>query len=164
MSQIAAQTLAGEVVTVFQRDDPDAAAKTTEQANLQVIQRLYEAFMRRDVVALLDGMSEDVEWNIAGPAEVPFTGAVRGRGEVARVLQKSFATVQDQQPEVRQVIAKEDIVTVHGHERGIHQPSGKPYETSWVHVFTLRDGKVAKFHEEFDHAPILEAMGVSNKQ
>jgi ketosteroid isomerase-like protein len=163
MSQIAAQSLAGKAFTVFQRDEPDAAAKTAEQANLQVIQRLYEAFMRRDIVALLDGMAEDVEWNIAGPAEVPFTGAVRGRGEVARVLQKSFATVRDQQPEVRQVVAEGDRVTVHGHERGVHQPTGSAYETSWVHVFTLSEGKVVKFHEEFESAPILEAMGVATK-
>ena len=110
MSQIAAPSLAGGVATVFQRDDPDAAAKTAEQANLRVIQRMYEAFMRRDIVALLDDMAEDVEWNIAGPAEVPFTGAVRGRGEVARVLQKSFAMVRDQQPEVREVVAEGDQV------------------------------------------------------
>jgi hypothetical protein len=32
-----------------------------------------------------------------------------------------------------------------------------------VHVFTLSDGKVVKFHEEFESAPILEAMGVATK-
>jgi ketosteroid isomerase-like protein len=164
MSRIAAQTLAGEVATVFQRDDPDAASKTSEQANLLVIQRLYEAFMRRDVVALLDDMAEDVEWNIAGPSEVPFTGADRGRGEVARVLQKSFATVQDQQPEVRQVVAEGDQVKVHGYERGTHQPTGNRYETAWVHVFTLSQGKVVRFHEEFESAPILEAMQARTSQ
>jgi ketosteroid isomerase-like protein len=163
MSQSTAPSLAAEVFTAFARDDPDAAARTTEQANLRIIQRMYEAFMRRDVVALLDDMAEDVEWNIVGPAEVPFTGAVRGRGEVARVLQKSFATVRDQQPEVRQVVAEGDQVKVHGHERGVHQPTGSAYETSWVHVFTLSDGKVVKFHEEFEAAPILEAMGVATK-
>ena len=163
MSQIAAQPLARNVFTTLAHDDPDAAARTTEQMNLQVIQRMYEAFLRRDVVALLDDMAEDIEWNIAGPAEVPFTGAVRGRGEVVRVLQKSFATVKDQQPEVRQVMAEGDTVKVHGYERGTHQPTGNPYETSWVHVFTLHDGKVVKFHEEFDHAPILDAMGVAAK-
>ncbi len=158
MSQTATQSLAREVVTVFNRDDAGASAKIAEQMNLQIIQQLYDAFLRRDVVALLDGMDEDVEWRIDGPAEIPFTGAVRGRGEVALVLQRSFATVQDQQPEIRDVSAEGDTVTVHGFERGKHKPTGNPYETSWVHIFTLRDGKVVKFHEEFDHAPILEAM------
>jgi ketosteroid isomerase-like protein len=79
------------------------------------------------------------------------------------VLQKSFATVQNQQTEVRQVIAKGDTVTVHGYERGTHQPTGNAYETTWVHVFTLLDGKVVKFHEEFDHGTFLNAMGVTSK-
>jgi ketosteroid isomerase-like protein len=144
--------------TALNRDDAGASAQIAEQVNVQIIQQLYDAFLRRDVVALLDGMHEDVEWRIDGPAEIPFTGAARGHGEVARVLQKSFATVQDQKPEVRQVSAEGDTVTVHGFERGTHKPTGNPYETSWVHVFTLRDGKVVKFHEEFEHAPIMEAM------
>jgi ketosteroid isomerase-like protein len=158
MSQTASQALAEEVVTVFRRDDPSASAKISEQGNLHIIQRLYDAFLRRDVAALLDDLDEDVEWNIAGPEEVPFTGAVRGRDEVAHVLQKSFTTVSDQQPEVRRVSAEGDTVTVFGFERGKHQPTGARYEVTWTHVFTLRDGKVVKFHEEFDHGPILAAM------
>src|SRR5260370_5463657 len=112
MSQTASPTLAEEVGTVFQRDDASAFVKIKEQGNLQIMQRLYEAFLRRDVAALLDDLDEEVEWNIAGPVEVPFTGAVRGRNEVAIVLQKSFATVSDQRPEVRRVSAEGDTVTV----------------------------------------------------
>jgi ketosteroid isomerase-like protein len=158
MSQAATQSLAREVVSVFNRDHAGASAKIAEQKNVQIIQQLYDAFLRRDVVALLDGMDEDVEWRIDGPAEVPFTGAARGHQEVARALQRSFATVRDQQPEIRHVIAEGDTVTVHGFERGKHLPTGNPYAASWTHVFTLRDGKVVRFHEEFDHAPILETM------
>jgi ketosteroid isomerase-like protein len=158
MTQTASPSVAREALTALDRNDAGASAPTADQANVQIIRQLYDAFLRRDVVALLDGMDEDVEWRIDGPAEIPFTGTARGHGEVARVLQKSFATVQDQQPEVRQVCAEGDTVTVHGFERGTHKPTGNPYETSWVHVFTLRDGKVVKFHEEFEHAPILEAM------
>jgi ketosteroid isomerase-like protein len=158
MTQTASPSVAREALTALDRNDAGAPAPIAEQGNVQLIQRLYDAFLRRDVVALLDGMDEDVEWRIDGPAEIPFTGAARGHGEVVRVLQKSFATVQDQQPEVRKVSAEGDTVTVHGFERGTHKPTGNPYETSWVHVFTLREGKVVKFHEEFEHAPILEAM------
>jgi ketosteroid isomerase-like protein len=158
MSQTATQALGQEVVAVFHRDDASAFAKINEQANLQIVQRLYDAFLGRDVAALLGDLDEDVEWNIAGPEEVPFTGAVRGRHEVANVLQKSFATVSDQRPEVRRVSAEGDTVTVFGFERGNHQPTGNPYEVTWTHVFTLRDGKVVKFHEEFEHGPILAAM------
>src|SRR5437660_10007267 len=102
MNQPETQTLAEDLITAFRRDDPEADSKLTEQANVRVIQRLYDAFLRRDIVALLDGMTKDVEWDIAGPHEVPFTGACRGHDEVARVLQKSFATVKDQQPEFRE--------------------------------------------------------------
>jgi ketosteroid isomerase-like protein len=64
---------------------------------------------------------------------------------------------------VRQVIADGSTVTVYGFERGTHQPTGSAYETTWKHVFTLHEGKVTRFHEEFDHGPILEAMGTVAK-
>ena len=158
MSLPTASTFASQVSTVFQRDDPGAAGKVNALANLHVIERMYEAFLERDLEALLEGMDENVEWQITGPAQVPFVGACRGRREVAVALQKGFAAVSDQDPEVEAVQAEGDAVTVRGFERGVHQPTGNRYETHWVHRFTLRDGKVVKFEEEFEAAPFLEAM------
>jgi uncharacterized protein len=158
MAEPTAATFGSQVVSVFLRDDAQGAGKAVEMKNLEVIERLYEAFLSRDMDTLLANMDEDVEWSISGPSEVPFVGACRGRAEVATVLQKSFAAVGEQEPEVEAVEAKGDCVTVHGFERGLHKPSGNRYETHWTHRFTLRDGKVVRFEEEFEPAPILEAM------
>jgi uncharacterized protein len=147
-----------ELHAAFVRGDTEIAQKKTESANVETIQRLYEAFFLRDLNAVLQGLEEDVDWHIAGPEAVPFAGACRGRLNVAEVLRKSFATVADQRPVINDVIAQGDTVTVIGREQGRCQPNGNPYEGFWIHVFTLREGKVAKFREYFDTAALLQAL------
>jgi ketosteroid isomerase-like protein len=50
------------------------------QENVQVVQRAYAAFSRGDIPALLNTLTEDVEWFIPGPPQIlPYAGQRRGR-------------------------------------------------------------------------------------
>jgi hypothetical protein len=48
----------------------------TEQENLQAIQSMYAAFARGDIQAVLDGLTDDVEWILPGPTEQFFAQAI----------------------------------------------------------------------------------------
>lgn len=53
--------------------------------------------------------------------------------------------------------AGENIVTV-GYYTGIYKPTGKSVRAQFVHVWTLRGGKVAAFQQYADTAQFKEAI------
>jgi ketosteroid isomerase-like protein len=52
--------------------------------------------------------------------------------------------------EPREFLSAGEHVTVLGWEKTAARPSGKVFETEWVHVFTVRDGKVVRFWGMYD--------------
>ncbi|CAA9460095.1 MAG: hypothetical protein AVDCRST_MAG14-2279, partial [uncultured Rubrobacteraceae bacterium] len=58
-------------------------AQSNEQlgarTNVEVVQETYEAVGRGDIPALLDVLTDDVEWTFQGPSVIPFAGTRRGR-------------------------------------------------------------------------------------
>jgi ketosteroid isomerase-like protein len=153
--------LVRQVQEAFERDDPHVADKKAEQENVRHLQRMYGAFLRGDLPALLDDLTEDVDWQVHGPADVPFAGAARGREQVARLLTHAFGLLEEQRPAVRDVIAQGDQVTVVAHETGRCKHNGAAYAVEWVQVFTFRGGKVARFREYCDSHPLLTAMNAA---
>lgn len=55
----------------------------TEQGNVAAVRSVYAAFTRGDIHAVLEGLTDDVEWILPGPAgTLPFAGVRRGRAQV----------------------------------------------------------------------------------
>jgi uncharacterized protein len=150
-----------QVQDAFERGDPHVLHKQAEQGNVRHLQRMYDAFLRGDLPALLDGMAEDIDWQVVGPAAIPFAGSARGRQQVADLLRNAFGVLDEQRPSVRDVVAQGDQVIVVGHETGLYKPTGAPYEVEWVQVFTFRDGRLVKFREYCDSQPFVAAMSAS---
>ncbi len=48
------------------------------QANVDIVQRIYEAVGNGDIPALLDLLADGVEWTYQGPSVIPFAGTRRG--------------------------------------------------------------------------------------
>ncbi len=115
-----------------------------DQTNLAVIQQAYEAFGRGDIPAVLDALTDDVEWTLQGPSVIPFAGPRRGREEVAEFFSVIGETLEFEQFEPREFVAQGDTVVVVGYERSVVKQTGRSFEQEWAHVNTLRDGKIAK--------------------
>jgi ketosteroid isomerase-like protein len=159
MSTIAIEAgLADQVYTAFLRGDDSATEKVAELNNVRVVKATYDAFLQGDVEALLAAMDDDIDWHIVGPASIPFAGQRRGKSEVRLALQKAYATVKNQQPEVHDVIAQGDTITVIGHERGQCTANDNNYHSFWVHVFTINEGKISRFREYLDTAALADAF------
>ncbi|HEU0004489.1 MAG TPA: nuclear transport factor 2 family protein, partial [Terriglobia bacterium] len=57
----------------------------TEEENVRTIQEAYASFQRGDVQAVLNVLTDDVEWVTPGPTGIlPLAGHRRGRDEVAQ--------------------------------------------------------------------------------
>lgn len=121
-----------------------------EQANVRVVEGMFSSLLRGDISGVLDRLSEDIEWRIAGPSELSYSGIHRGRDEVAKFFQAFGQAAEFEAFEPREYLAKSDKVVVLGHERQRIKASGRVVETDWVMVFTLRDGQITRFRNYVD--------------
>ncbi len=112
---------------------------------LACVQTLYAAFGRGDVPAILELLADDVQWRFVGDAAAPYTAALQGRSALAGWF-GDVAKVDDIQAfEPREFLVGPDHVTVIGWERTVARATGKAFECDWVHIFSLREGKICRF-------------------
>ncbi len=117
---------------------------------LEVVQAVYAAFGRGDIAAILDHVADDIEWTFHGARGLPYTGTFHGRERIAGWF-RSIAEVDEILAfEPREFISGGGHVTVLGWERTRAVPGGKVFETEWVHVFTVRDGRIARYLGIYD--------------
>jgi ketosteroid isomerase-like protein len=121
-----------------------------EQANVRVVEGMFSSLRRGDLGGVLDRLSDDIEWRIAGPSELPYAGTHRGRDEVAKFFQAFGQEAEFEVFEPREYIAKGDKVVVLGHERQRIRATGQVVETDWAAVYTLRDGRIVRFRNYVD--------------
>jgi hypothetical protein len=121
-----------------------------ERANVRVVEGMFSSLQRGDLAGVLDRLSDDIEWRIAGPSELPFAGIHRGRDEVAKFFQTFGQAAEFEVFEPREYLAKGEKVVVLGHERQRIKASGQVVETDWAMVFVLRDGRITRFRNFVD--------------
>ena len=125
-----------------------------------IVQQMYAAFGRGDVPGLLAHVADDVEWTVIGPEGAsPFFGTWRGRDGVGRFFQTVGAHLEFDRFEAGELIAGGDKVIVLGLDHARNKANGKRYQSDFVHVFTLRGGKVVAFREFLDTAAVAAAFG-----
>ena len=86
----------------------------------------------------------------APTTKTPLRGSFRGPGQVAEWFGLVAQHEGIQVFEPRQFLAGADHVTVLGFERTQALPNGGVFETEWVHVWQLREGRVARFFGTYD--------------
>jgi ketosteroid isomerase-like protein len=130
----------------------------SEQHNLEIVRRGYEAFGHGDLDTLLGLFDDQIEWVTPGPADLPSSGRRTGKQEVAQF----FGIINDlfdiHRFEPREMIAQGDRVIVLGEESAAVRATGKVLDNSWVHAFTLRNGRVVAFQEYLDTAATVAEL------
>jgi uncharacterized protein len=129
-----------------------------EKTNLKLVQDAYGAFGRGDVHAVLEEFAPDAVMGIVGrPEDCPLFGMHHGKtgaGEFFRLLNEC----QDISLfEPQRFIAAEDKVFVWGRYAWTMRKSGVSKTSEWLHVFTLRGGKVTAWLGHNDTAMLAEA-------
>jgi uncharacterized protein len=127
-------------------------------ANTKFVQDLYAAFKRRDIETVLDALAPDATWGMVGrEQDLPMAGIRRGRAGAAEFFSVMAEMVEVAAFEPRAYLAAEDKVFIWGHWRWIMRNSGCPGENEWLHVFTIRDGKVTQWRGYNDTAQLAAA-------
>jgi uncharacterized protein len=129
-----------------------------EQQNIEVVKRGYEAFGSGDINSLLDLFHENIEWHQPQAEGLPYQERYDGREAVGGM----FAALDENEDishfEPHEFIAQGDKVVVLGTMSATVKDTGRDYQTDWVHIFTVRDGKVTNFKELFDTAAASKAF------
>lgn len=135
-------------------------AQSTDQAsrNKQLIMAGYEEFGRKDIDALLNRYTDDVEWIGFDVPGVPFSGAWHGKDGVRDFFSRLAASMDVLRFEPKTVIAEGDRVVVLGQARWLVRSTGREVASDWTHVFQLREGKVCRFQNFSDTAQMAEAF------
>ena len=127
-----------------------------------LIQSLYAAFGRGDLPAILDFFDPAITWSSNGDrARIPWGGTRRGHDGAASFFADLGTNLDFEAFEPRQFFPSGDTVIVLGHTRARSKTGAKGiFGSEWVHVFTVRDGKLTGFQEYYDTAAIERALGV----
>ena len=113
---------------------------------LETIQRVkdgYAAFMRGDIPAVLDALTDDTVWVSPGPADLPGTGTFRGKHEVVAFFTTLGENVEFQVFDPREFVAQGDKVVALIHTEATIRRNGRKVVDDTAHVWTFKDGKVS---------------------
>jgi uncharacterized protein len=129
----------------------------SERNNTAIAQQAYDNFKKGDIQALLNLMSDDIIWELPEIEDVPIAGSRSGRDAVGEF----FAMMARDQDvivfEPREFVAEGDKVVALGHYQWRVRDTDREFATDFVHVFTIRNGKIVAFREHFDTAAVASA-------
>ena len=128
-------------------------------ANVTTVQSMYAAFGKGDIATIIDGLTPDIDWQCVGrPSDFPTFGQFKGPNAVGEFFKKVGEHLNFSEFSPREFYADGDKVIALGHYAMALTKNGKKMASDWCHIFTFRDGKVAKFREFLDTAQAAEAF------
>ncbi|NNG24758.1 nuclear transport factor 2 family protein [Telluria aromaticivorans] len=129
-----------------------------EQQNIELVRQAYAAYGRGDVEYVLACMAPQVDWEIPAVPGLAFTGKRQGCEQVAEYFKLANEKQAMREFTPKEFIAEGDKVVVLGYGAWTAKDTGLDFESDWVHVFTVKDGRIAAFREFMDAHVAVEAF------
>ncbi len=127
--------------------------------NVTLVQSLYAAFGRGDIATIIAGLAPDVHWHVNGRStDFPAIGVWRGAAEVQKFFQIVGENEEFSEFTPQEFYAVDDKVFALGRYAGTIRKTGRKIASDWLHVFTVKGGKVTGFKEFNDTAQFAEAF------
>lgn len=130
-------------------------------SNIDTVKKIYEAFGRGDIPAILERLSPDVDWDYSQTSDVPWLTHRRGRDGVAAFFQAA-ADLDFRVFAPKEIIGSEDgkiVVALVDVEATVKSSGGSFREEDEIHLFRFGpDGRIARFRHGVDTAKHLAAL------
>ncbi|MGW2562258.1 nuclear transport factor 2 family protein [Streptomyces sp. NPDC001514] len=131
---------------------------TEHSTHVDVIRTAYRAFHERDLAGLLSIMAADVHWIHPDSMEKYGLGGTKvGHAGVRRFLDHVRTVLSGITLHPKEFVESGDRVVVFG-VREVTSLSGHTETLSFVHSWTLRDGKAIRMEDIFDTAAFQAAI------
>jgi ketosteroid isomerase-like protein len=131
------------------------------QENVEIVRRLWQAFMDGGLGDLMEYFDREVNWRAmeGAPDDV---GEMNGRDAVRRYLQDWLDTFEDiTSVPVELLDGGGDHVVAMIHVTGRARLSGIETELRYAVVYTIRDGKIVRGREYADRQQAVAAVGLA---
>jgi ketosteroid isomerase-like protein len=127
-------------------------------AEVSLIQGLYAAFGRGEIAKIIAAMAPDATWRLVGrPSDHPLLGTRKGQAGVQEFFDTLAKTQDATEFSPREFYPSGDKVFVLGHYAWKLRKTGRTAESDFIHIFTVKSGKVVQFQEFTDTAIFAEA-------
>lgn len=126
-------------------------------SNLEIVQRMYAAFARRDRETILQLFDPAIEW--VQNEGFPGGGRHVGAETVLRDVFARFRADWDTwQAVVDEWLDAGDTIIALGEYRGTYKATSRSTRAAFAHVYRLRDGRIVRFQQYTDTLKVAEAM------
>ncbi|AHD08833.1 Ketosteroid isomerase-related protein [Phaeobacter gallaeciensis] len=133
-------------------------AQEQNMTPLEIVKSTYEGETSEENGRNLQAhLAPDAKWTEA--AGFPYSGTYTGFDEIAKNV---FARLASEWTDYRFVpenyVADDHRVVAYGTYYGTYNATGKAFSARVAHVWKVEDGKIVKFEQFVDSAPVKEAM------
>jgi ketosteroid isomerase-like protein len=131
----------------------------SQQDNIQIVKEIYDAVGRGDVDAILERVTDDVDWaaEAAGTA-APWHGPRPGKAGVAQFFADLGSSIEITEFTPHSFTVGETVVHLLVDWRFRPIANGRPTSMTMHHYWQLRDGKVIRFRGSEDSALTAQAF------
>jgi ketosteroid isomerase-like protein len=133
------------------------------QENVEVVERGYAAFGRRDVPAMVELLSEDFELDISGHPVPDFPDYGVGAEHFVGFLATYLSGFDDYTLRIMRLMEAGDEIVVLLHDSARIRGSEGIVERDLAHVWTVRAAKLCRLRAYNAHEEALEAVGLSEQ-
>lgn len=132
----------------------------SDPANMEVIDRLYNAFGKGDIPAALGVMDPKIVWNEAEGNKLadgnPYIGPEAVLNGVFARLPQDFKDFKLSTIELHEMSSNRVLATLRYTGKSLH--NGKELDAQVAHLWTLTDGKIVAFQQYADTKQLDEMM------
>jgi uncharacterized protein len=119
--------------------------------NRQIIADVYANFAKGDAPAVLASFAPDIVWNEAENFLYADRNPYQGPQAVAEgVFGRILTEFADFQVTPDTLVADDGLVVALGRYTGTYNATSRPVNAQFVHVWTLRDGRIVGFQQYTD--------------
>jgi ketosteroid isomerase-like protein len=127
--------------------------------NIKTVAQVYDAFGRGDVAAILDVVTDDVNWGAETTSTVaPWYGARHGKDAVAKFFADFGNAMEVQEFNPISFAANDNDVLTVVRLRSTSRATGRTVAMDLHHVFTFRDGLISYYRGTEDTAQTEAAL------
>lgn len=119
-----------------------------------IVRDFYQKLKAGDAAGALGLMADDIEWITMWHYKVNGRGPAHVAGGLFKPLTDEWTTFA---LEPSEFIADGNTVVSLGNFTGVHGTTGKHADARYAHVWTIVDGKIARFRQYIDTLAIAEA-------
>jgi ketosteroid isomerase-like protein len=123
--------------------------------NVEIVERLYDAFQRRDVPEILSRLAPEVE--ISQSADLPWGGAFKGVDQFVLFFRNLTQHIHSNLVFERFLDSGNHVAAI-GRTQGTVVATGQPFDVPIVHLWHFRDGKVLSFQPYIDNPTMQQAL------